>query len=70
MNKNENHKLDILTQDIKQIGKTVEKIVTNDLPHMNGKIERIIGKLSVLVPLIIGLLGVIIAIALKVLEVY
>ncbi len=56
-----------LEQAVKDMHKVLEKITTNDLPHINekldgveGKTDNALGKLSVLIPLSIGTLTIVI----------
>lgn len=54
MNKSEVERLDTLEIEVKNNTKQLEKITTNDLPHLIKEVAQNTGKLKVLIPLIIG----------------
>ena len=55
MNRDESKRLDIIELDVKANTKQLEKIITNDLPHIKKDIAWIMGKISFLSPLTIGI---------------
>lgn len=55
MNQKENDRLAELEIEVRNNTRQLEKIVTNDLPHLQGQVAKCIGKLAVLNPLVIGI---------------
>lgn len=55
MNKGETERLGILEGEVKTNTKQLEKIITNDLPHIQKDIAWLMGKISTLTPLTIGI---------------
>ena len=56
MNKSEVERLSALELEVGNNTKQLEKITTNDLPHLTEAVAQNTGKLKVLIPLVIGVL--------------
>lgn len=71
---NNNDRLDKMQIEVQNNSKQLEKIIVNELPHIRGQLSTILGKLSILKPLVVSLsVGVFLAIlgiALKLAGVY
>jgi len=59
MNKNEVDRLVMVEMEVKNNTKQLEKIITNDLPHLIKGVSKNSGKLAVLIPLVIAILAMI-----------
>ena len=59
MNKNEVKRLDTLEIEVGNNTKQLERIITNDLPHLTKAVGENTGKLKVIIPLIIAVLGLV-----------
>lgn len=70
MNKQDRKDIIELKSEMKNVSKTVEKMATNDIPHLYRAITYIKGRMSVLVPLVMALVAAVVAIALKIAGVY
>ena len=60
MNRDEVKRLNILESEVKTNTKQLEKITTNDLPHIYKKVYQVLGSLWVLIPLVMVLVGLVI----------
>ncbi len=70
MNKQDRKDMIELKMEMKNVSKAVEKIATNDIPHIQKAVNYIKGILFVSVPLNIALLFGLVAVALKIAGVY
>ena len=61
MTKEENERLEKIDTRLGNLEKAVEKIVTNDLPHLNNKLTIQLGGL-VFIGIMIALLGIVVAV--------
>ncbi len=55
MNKSENNKLVEFGIRLTNVEKGMERVITNDLPHLKEVVDFLKGKVSVLQPLVIGI---------------
>ena len=61
MTKEENERLEKIDTRLGNLEKAVEKIITNDLPHLNNKLTIQLGGL-VFIGIMIALLGIVVAV--------
>ena len=60
MDKHDRGELIKLQTEVKNNTKQLEKIITNDLPHLYKRVYQILGSLKVLIPLTVALLGLVV----------